>query len=43
VCSFLIWFAIASIPLLLALVLQLGVASPDSFGDFAYGGLRDSV
>jgi hypothetical protein len=36
-------FAIASIPLLPALILWLGAASPDSIGDLACGGLCDSV
>jgi hypothetical protein len=38
-----IWCAIPPISLLLAAVLRLGAASFDSFGDLAYGGLRDPV
>jgi hypothetical protein len=38
-----IWGTVASVPPLPTPVLWLGVTSPDSFEDAAYGGLRDSV
>jgi hypothetical protein len=38
-----IWCVIPPISLLLAAVLWLGAASLDSFGDLAYGSLRDPV
>jgi hypothetical protein len=38
-----IWCAFTSIHTLAAIVLQLGVASFDSFGDLAYNGLHDPV
>jgi hypothetical protein len=38
-----IWYAVRLISPLAAPVLQLGAASLDSFGDPAYGGLRELV
>jgi hypothetical protein len=38
-----IWCAFTSIHTLAAIVLQLGVASFDSFEDLAYNGLHDPV